>query len=824
VLSSLWYDVAYGYRSLAKRPALTVTAIVTLALGIGANTAVFSVVDAIMLRPLPVPDARRLVSIVSKKINDVQMQPVPFPDYLENRELSDVFVDVTAFSTPTVQLSAGDYPERALITLTTGNYFSTLGLDAEVGRVYGEAEGDIGGDSVVVLDYRYWKGRFGGDPSIVGRTLTINRHPATVIGVTPASFQGTVGLVRPTAYVPFSTWEGVDPSLRQVPENHRSTWLVVGRLRDGVSIEDAQAAVMAVAARLEREYPVTNAHRRFFVFPEPLTRSAPDSASVLKRVAAVMMIMVSLVLLIACTNVANMLLARAAERRREIAVRSALGAGRLRIARQLLIESGILSVGGGIAGLIVAGLVTRLLTSIPLATDLEIVLDVSVDLRVLGFVALVAIAAALLAGLAPALHAARSNLAEALKEGGRAVASGGRRLRLRDLLVIGQVAVSLVLLVGTVLLVRSMVNLSRFDFGFETRDRLVVTVNLLDLEYDLQQRREFFRELLERVRSLPGVLSAATSTHEPMGLAKMVFRVFPQDDSVGPGDARETRRAWCNIIGPGYFNTMGIELLDGRDFDEDDTPTTRAVAIINSTTALEFWPGQDPIGRRFAREAADGLLSDIEVVGVVKTAVWDSPGEPPEPGFYLSALQLNPAIRVITVHAVSDPVRIAPAVRSEIRALDPDTPIYDVRTMEAVIAGSRAMALIRLPARVIGISAAIGLTLAALGLYAVIAYSISSRSHEIGVRLAAGANPSDIVRLVLSKGLLLGGVGIAVGMLLARLITGRFAFLLTGVGPGDPPTYIAVSMLVLLIAVVASYIPARFRAARIDPAVALREE
>jgi putative ABC transport system permease protein len=824
-LSSFWHDVVYGLRTLSKRPGFVAAAVITLGLGIGANTAVFSFVDAVMLRPLPVPDARRLVSIVSKKINDTQMQPVPYPDYLEYRELSDVFVDVTVFGTPTVQLSAGDYPERALVTLTTGNYFSTLGQDAAVGRVYGQAEGDIGGDSVVVLDHGYWQSRFGGDPSIVGKTVTLNRHPATVIGVTPASFPGTVGLVRPAAYVPFSTWEGVSPWLRQTLEDRRNTWLAVGRLRDGVSLEVAQAAVTAVAARLQKEYPVTNAHKRFFVFPEPLTRADIAAASFLPRVAAVVMIMISLVLLIACTNVANMLLARAAERQREIAVRSALGAGRLRIARQLLIESGIISLGGGIAGLIVAGWVARLLTSIPLATDLEIVIDVSVDLRVLGFVTLVAVVAGLLAGLAPALRAARSNLAEALKEGGRAVASGGRRFQLRDLLVIGQVAVSLVLLVGTVLLVRSMINLSRFDFGFETRDRLVLTVDTIMLDYDFDRGREFFRELLERVRSLPGVLSVATSRTEPMGIhRKTVFRVFPQGDSAGPGDARDTRRAWCNVIGPGFFETMGIEILDGRDFDEDDTSTTRTVAIINRTMAEELWPGQDPVGRRFAREAADGILKEIEVVGVARTAIWEYPGEPPQPGFYLSMMQWFHTTRVLVVHVVSDPAGIAPAIRSEIRALDPDTPIYDVRTMESVIAGSRAMALINLPARVIGISAAIGVTLAALGLYAVIAYSISTRIHETGVRLAMGATPSDIVRLVLSKGLVLSGGGIIVGVVLARVITGRFAYLLVGVGAGDPPTYIAASMLVLLIALVASYIPARFRAARIDPAVALREE
>jgi predicted permease len=823
-LNSLWHDVVFGFRTLTKRPAFAVTAIITMALGIGANTAVFSVVYAAMLRRLPVPESGQLVSIVSKSSDDRSMRAISFPDYREYRELREVFVDIAAFNANVDQLNFGNNPERAVVTVTTDNYFSTLGLDAALGRLYGPVEGDLGREPVVVLGHGYWQSRCGGDPSIVGKTLTIDRHLVTVIGVTPVSFPGTSGLRRPAAYVPLSTREIMHPGLRQSLEDRRSSWQVVARLRDGVSVNEAQAAVTTVATRLEREYPVTNTRKRALIYPEPLTRIEPAAASYLPPVAAVLMIMVGLVLLIACANVANLLLSRAAERKREIAVRSALGAGRLRIARQLLVESGIISLGGGFAGLILTGWVGKLLASIRIAYDTPLVLDVSIDLRVLGFAILVSLGAGLLAGLAPALHTARTNLAEALKEGGRSVASGGRGLQLRDLLVIGQVAVSVVLLVGTALLVRSMVNFSNLDFGFETRDRLMLRVDTSVLDYDHRQRRDFFRELLERVRGLPGVRSAATSRWVPMGVESTIFRVFPEERSTGPSDDGDTVRAWCNVIGPGYFETMGIEILDGRDFDEQDTSSSRTVAIINSTMAEQFWPGQDPVGKRFKRVAEGGLLSSVEVVGVEQTTVLEYPGEPPQPGFYLPVTQWFHATRVLLVHAVSNPAGMVPAIRSEIRALDPDTAIYDVRTLESHVSGGKALFLIKLPARMVGISAVIGATLAALGLYAVIAYSISRRTHEIGVRLAMGATPSDIVRLVLSKGLVLAGGGIVLGVLLARLITGRFAYRFVGVGAGDPFTYIAVSMLVLLIALIASYIPARFRAARIEPAVALREE
>jgi predicted permease len=605
-------------------------------------------------------------------------------------------------------------------------------------------------------------------------------------------------------------------------EDRTGYWRVVARIRDGVSVNQAQAAVTTMAAHLEREYPETHAQERAFIFPEPLTRTEAAAASFMRPVAAVFMVMVSLVLLIACANVANLLLARAAERKREIAVRSALGAGRLRIARQLLVESTMLSLGGGIIGLVLAGWAGKLLSSVRVASDIPFQLEAKIDLRVFGFAMLVAVAAGILAGLAPAVHTVRSNLAEALKEGGRTVAAGGGKHRLRDLLVAGQVAVSLVLLVCTALFVRSMVNVSRLDLGFETENRLMLTVDTGLLGYEEEQGREFFREMLERVRSLPGVRSAATSRMVPVGFMSGSSHVFVEGESTGPIDSDETPRAGFDIVTPEYFDTIGISILEGRGFDEQDTETSRAVAVVNRTMADELWPGQDPLGKRFSTVGPDGPF--LDVVGVARTSAYSIPGEPPQTFFYQTLKQRYQATQVLWVHAVSNPSGLVPAIRSEILALDPDMPIFDVRTLETHVSEGKAEILFKLPARMVGIFALIGAILAALGLYAVIAYSVSQRSHEIGVRVAMGATPSNIVRLILSKGLVLGGGGVAFGVLLAWLITGRFAYLFVGVGAGDPPTYIVVSLLVLLVALTATYIPARFRAARIDPVTALREE
>lgn len=820
-MHSYWQDIIYSVRTLTKRPGFTLAAVVTLGLGIGANTAIFSVVNGLMFRPLPVPRSGELVSIVSRTSQEGFYGGLSIPDFRDYRGLKDVFADAAAYSPSVVQLTADGNPERIMVTLTTGGYFEMLELDAALGRTYQEEEGKIGGEPVVVLDHGYWQARFGGDPAVVGRTVTLNGQPITVIGVAPEDFLGTVGYVRTAAYIPFSTGERLDPSLKEAEEERSGFWRMVARLNEGVGIEEAGAAVATMAGHLGEEYPETNSNLRAFVFPEPLTRLEPAAASFLPRVVTVFMALVSLVLLIACANVANLLLARAAERRKEIAVRAAIGAGRSRIMRQLLTESILISLLGGTAGLVLAYWAGSVLSSLPVASDLPLQFDFSIDYRVFGYALLVAVAAGVVSGLAPGVHAIRANLVDALKEGGRSGA-GSSRQKVRSLLVAAQVAVSLVLLVATSLFIQSMGNVSQMDMGFQFDNRLILTMDSELVNYDEEKGESFFRDLLDRARALPGVRSAATARFIPIGFDNGGSSVYLEGEGAGLTEEEEARRVMYNVVSSDFFSTLAMPILDGRGINEQDTESTRKVAVVNQQMAEELWPDRSPLGRRFSMEGPDGPF--MEVVGIAKTSIYAFPGEPALSHFYIPAMQEYTAQRTLLVHTESDPTGLIPTLRAEVRALDPDMPLFDVRTLESHVLEGKFAILFKLPVRLVGAFALIGATLAGLGLYGVIAYSVTQRAHEIGLRVALGATSGNIVRLVLSKGVVLAVAGIGLGLLGSIGITRVFANLLVGISAGDVPTYAVVSLAVFLVALTACYIPARFRAARIDPVNALREE
>jgi putative ABC transport system permease protein len=574
-----------------------------------------------------------------------------------------------------------------------------------------------------------------------------------------------------------------------------------------------------MAGHLEEEYPETNMNLRAFVFPEPLTRLEPAAASFLPRVVTVFMALVSLVLLIACANVANLLLARAAERRKEIAVRAAIGAGRSRIMRQLLTESILISLLGGAAGLVLAYWAGSVLSSLPVASDLPLQFDFSIDYRVFGYALLVAVAAGVVSGLAPGVHAIRTNLVDALKEGGR---SGSARQRVRSLLVSAQVAVSLILLVATALFIQSMGNVSQMDMGFQIDNRLILTMDSELVNYDEEKGESFFRDLLDRTRTLPGVRSAATARFIPIGFENGGSSVYLEGEGEGLTEAEEARRIMYNVVSSDYFSTLAMPILEGRGINEQDTETTRKVTVVNRKMAEELWPDRSPLGRRFSMEGPDGPF--MEVVGVAKTSIYAFPGEPALSHFYVPATQEYTAQRTLLVHTESDPTGFIPTIRAEVRSLDPDMPLFDVRTLESHVLEGKFAILFKLPVRLVGAFAVIGATLAGLGLYGVIAYSVTQRAHEIGLRVALGATSGTIVRLILSKGIVLAVAGIALGVAGSIGITRVFANLLVGISAGDVPTYVVVSLVVLLVALTACYIPARFRAARIDPVNALREE
>jgi putative ABC transport system permease protein len=818
----MWQDIRYGFRTLIQRPGFTLAAVVALGLGIGANTAIFGVVNGLMFRPLPVREAGELVSIVGRTSQAQFMHAMSYPDLRDYGGMTDVFAGVIAHGPNTARLTTEGVPERVLVTLASGNYFSVLKLDFDLGRGWQTEEGDPGGEPVIVLDHSYWQNRFGGDPSVVGSIVQLNGQPVTVIGVTPEAFPGTVGFIRSHAYAPFSTWGLLNPNFEKTLDNRDARfWRSVARLAPGVDRNEASAAVATMAAHLEEEYPESNKTLRAFVYPEPIARLEPAAISYLPPVVTVFMLLVSLVLLIACANAANLLLARASERRREMAVRASLGAGRLRILRQLVTESVLIAIAGGIAGLVLAYWAGNVLSSIRVASDIPLHFDFSIDYRVFGYAMLVALGAGLLAGLAPGIHAARTNLVDALKEGGRSGAGAGRH-RIRSILVASQVAVSLVLLVCTALFVQSMRNISEVDPGFDYENRIMLSMDTSLLNYEEDRGETFYRDLIERIRNLPGVRNAATARFVHIGYNNGSRRVYLEGEGEGVEEEDDLHNAMYNLVSSDYFSTLGISLLDGRVITEQDDAASRPVAVINNTMAEELWPDQNPLGKRFSVEGPGGPF--IEIIGVVETGFYLIPGEPPQPMYYRPLKQRFAPDQTLFVHTEPEPTSLVPTLRAEIRALDADMPIFDVYTLESHVKEGKAELLFNLPARLVGAFALIGAVLAGLGLYAVIAYSVTQRTHEIGLRVALGASSSSIVRLVILKGVVLGLFGIGLGILLTYGVTRTFANLLIGVSASDPTTYVAVSFAVLIVALAACFIPAQFRAARIDPVVALRDE
>jgi len=631
-MHSLWQDIQYGFRTLTQRPGFTLAAVVALGLGIGANTAIFGVVNGLMFRPLPVRQAGDLVAIVGKTSQARFMHTLSYPDVRDYGEMKDVFADVVAYGPNTARLTTEGNPERIMVTLASGNYFSLLKLELERGRGWQPEEGDLGGEPVIVLDYNYWQSRFGGDPSVIGSTVHLNGQPVTILGVTPEIFPGTVGFIRGHAYVPFSTWELLSPEFEETLDNRSArVWRVVARLANGVDIDEARAAVTTMAAHLEEEYPESNKTLRAFVYPEPIARLEPSAVSYLPPVVTVFMLLVSLVLLIACANAANLLLARASERRREMAIRASLGAGRFRILRQLVTESVLIALAGGIVGLVLAHWAGNLLASLRVASDVPLYFDFSIDYRVFGYAMLVALAAGLLAGLAPGVYAARTNLVDALKEGGRSGAGTGRH-RVRSVLVAAQVAVSLVLLICTALFVQSMRNITEVDPGFEYENRIMLSLDASLLNYDEERGQAFYRDLLERVRTLPGVRAAATACFVHIGYNNGSRRVFLEGEGEGIEEEDDLHNAMFNVVSSDYFLTLGISLLDGRVITDRDDTSARPVAVVNNKMAEDLWPGQNALGKRFSVEGPGGPF--IDVIGIVETGFYAIPGEPPQLMYY----------------------------------------------------------------------------------------------------------------------------------------------------------------------------------------------
>ena len=805
-------DVRFGLRMLFRSRGLTFVAVVALALGIGATTAIFSVVDAVLVRPLPYPAPQELVWFWEAQPH-LSEAPFSAADFLDFQLQNHSFSEVAAVHRLSFNLTGLGPVERVPGMVASTTVFSLFGIQPIIGRTFLPSEGTFGTARVAVITYGFWQSHFGGDRAVVGKTINLDNQPVQIVGILPASFRygNDVQLwVNPVNTVPevfsaFADWE------RKLSADRETHYLnIIGRLKPGVPLSQAQADISAIMDRIRQQHPEATGHTVELI---PLSELFTGSV---RQTLLVLLGVVGLVLLIACANVANLLLARSVGRRREIAVRSALGAGRLRIICQLLTESALLSVAGGVLGLALAAVLLHFLIAAS-PRDLPRVQEVSIDLRVLGFTLTVSLLTSLLFGLAPSLAAGRQPLGEFLKEGSRGSTSGVAHNRLRGLLVVAEVALSLVLLVASGLLIRSFVLILRVNPGFNPDHLVTMWMNFTSVRYSENARStQLLNQLLSRIAALPGVEGVAISNDLPLegddtttGIAKAEGRPFferAQRPTVG-----------VHAVNPWYFHSMGIPLLRGRELSVSDTAQSNPVVVINQKLAELIWPGQDPLGKHL------NILSEkqFEVVGIVGNVLHNGLSEPCQAESYLAFSQ-NPWSYVgLAIRSRGDQATLFAAVRRIVAELDPELPVHDMRPMKQVIA--ETLATRRLTLWLVGAFGALALVLSFVGIYGVMSYAVTERVHEIGVRTALGAQRRDIFRLFIGSGMRLACIGLLLGAAAALLASRAMTSLLFGVSASDPVTYLVLAALLALAAFVACYVPAR-RALAVDPIIALRYE
>ncbi|HEV8485542.1 MAG TPA: ABC transporter permease [Blastocatellia bacterium] len=805
-METFTHDLRYAVRMLLKKPGFAAIVILALAIGIGANTAIFSVVNGILLRPLPYPDPDRIVMVwMNNTRMKVDQDIHSYPNYVDYRDQNQSFEQIAAYSGVSLNLTGSGEPERVIGSMSTANLFSVLGVQPMLGRAYTVEEEEPGRDQVVVLGYGLWQRRFGGDPGIVGQTISLSDVKREVIGVMPKSFRfphKDAELWAPLAVTP----------------NRRSartafSFYAIGRLKRDVSLEQARTDMSSIADQLQQQYPDLEGFGANLV---PLHEQVVGKT----RLALLVLLgMVVFVLLIACANVANLLLARAAVREREIAIRMALGAGRLRLIRQLLTESSLLGLLGGAAGLLIAAWGLKALIALS-PEDTPRLDQISIDRRVLVFTLAVSLLTGLLFGLVPALQASKSDLNESLKEGGRSSTGGLRGRRIRNVLVAFEIASSLVLLICAGLMIKSFMRLREVSLGFKPDRLMTMNLQLSRSRYQGRQGHDFYQKLIQRVEALPGVESAAAITDIFIDALPNSGMFTVEGRPATP--AAEQIEAPLDFMTPGYFRTMGIPLLLGRDIEERDNIDAPPVVVINNTFAQRFWPGEDPLGKRFKFGGPDSDAPWLSIVGVVadmRRTGYDA--EVRCEAFLPYSQRSFIGFMILTVRARTDPKNIIAAVRDEVWAIDPNQPISHIRTMDQTL--DEMISQRRLNMVLFGIFAATAMMLAAVGVYGVISYSVTQREHEMGIRMALGARGPDVIKLVIVQGLRLTLAGVVLGLIGALLLTRVMASLLYLVSATDTWTFAVIPLLLTGVALIASFIPAR-RATRVDPMVALRYE
>jgi predicted permease len=824
-MRNFWQDMRYAVRTLRNAPAFTIIAVVALGLGMAVNTTIFSVINGMLLRPLPVPHAEQLTVLAMEQLGMSGFQQFSYPDYQDISRDTNVFSDVLAYHITLTAMSADRKVDQCILTRVSGNYFSALGIHAAAGRLILPSEGQApGADPVLVLGYSYWKKRFAGDSQVIGKHVEVNGHAVTVVGVAPQGFHGLYAILDSDGYVPLSAAIGSkgmeENSVEQLwtQRGDRSLSLL-GRLKIGVSLERARASLTVTAQQISERYPATDKGMKISAFPEKLARPDPDPDNALPKVAAAFSILAALVLFVACFNIANVLLVRATVRQREMGIRAALGAGRWRLVRQHLTESLLLALLGGGAGLLLANWAAGFLSSLPLGTNLPITFNFEPDLRVYIYALASVLLAAVVVGLIPALRVARYDVNSVLREGGRTASEGRRRHIARNTLVVAQLAGSLLLLIVAGLFVRSLDKAQQVYLGFDPNHVLNFSLDVQQVGYDKARGEEFYRQVDERILALPGVVSVAQAFVVPMGVVSADGQVTVEGRAIEPGEHVPT--VMYNDITPRYFDTLRIPVLRGRTFTDADNEKAPAVAIINQTMARQVWSSENVLGKRFSIKGPGGPF--IEVVGVVQDGKYKSVVEDPTPFFYLPLRQVYVDFRIVHVRTSLPPEKLQRDIESSLHALAPDIPVKEMQTMLHALQGINGFFFFRFGAQLTGTMALLGLILAVVGVYSVVSYAAVQRTHEIGIRMALGAAPQDILRMVLRQSVVIVGVGLAVGLAAAFAGTRAIASFIVGVRPTDAATFVTVVVLLAVIALIACWIPAR-RATRVNPLVALRYE
>jgi predicted permease len=826
-MHTLWQDVRYAIRMLTKNPAFSFVAILSLALGIGANTTIFTVVNAILLNPLPVKDIARVVEldtvdtktrVTAANAEKLGMSYVNFQDYA--RQTPQLFSAMTCVVGPLpFTWSGGAEPRQLQGQMVSASFFDLLGVRPAAGRFFlPDEDTKPGGNNVAVLSYALWTNKFGANPNAVGQIITLNATPFTIVGIAPNGFKGTFTFNNAEAiWVPVSMYPQILAGFFKDNFNTRRflATVVYGRLKDGVSIASAEASLKTIASGLENAFPRDNAGRSVALTPLAEAAVGVNQRSQLTLAGGLMMGIVGLVLLIACVNLANLLLAQAASREKEIGVRAAMGASRGRVIQQLLTESLVLAFLSALAGLAIAFAGRSILWSFrpPFIRDSD--LDLGFDSHVLLFTLSVALLTAVLIGVIPALKAARPNLIEVLKVGGRGNTVGWANSPFRSMLVVTEIALALVALVGAGLFVRSMQNAQRIDPGFESTKLFMFAFDLGALHYDEGHGQQFFRTAIERAKASPGVESATIADAPPL-IPAFSRTIFPEGQDEASGFRGTLTQV--NDVAPTFFETLRIPLVAGREFNDSDRAGTRQVVIANEAMAKHFWPNENALGKRFHFHGDPGLR---EIVGVVRNTVENNIGEEPQPVAYLPLTQNYSPAAIMLVRTSGRPEAMIASVRSQVQQLDSNLALTNVQTIGELL--SQGLWAPRMGAALLAVFGGLALVLAIIGVYGVLSYSVNQQTREIGIRMAMGAQTGRVLRLVVGQGMRLAGAGLILGLIVAFAAMRVLGSLLFGVSAHDPLTFVGVSVVLALAAILACYIPAR-RATKVDPIIALRYE